>query len=484
MGPLGRLRYEYVVAAVFVSALFMEIMDATIVNVALETISSDFGVPLSSVEWLVTAYLLSLAVWIPASGWIGDRFGTKRTILFALAVFTAASAACGLAESLPQLIAFRVLQGVGGGMLTPVGTAMLFRAFPPERRARASTVLIIPTVLAPASGPIIGGLLIEQLSWRWIFFVNVPIGLAALVFGAVALREERQPDPGSFDGGGFVLSAIGLASLLFAISEGPLYGWGSPRVVGAGTLGVAALAAFVAWELRRDQPMLHLRLLGERMFRLANIVGFFVYGSFIALLFLLALFLQQARMLSPLEAGLTIFPEAIGVVVASQIVGRLYPYIGPRRLLTGGLLALTAVMVALTTFDATTSLWTIRGLVFCAGASFACSLVPLQVATFAGISAADTGQASAMFSTQRQVAAALGVALLATVLTSQAHARGGELAVLSSDDRFASFRWAFLTAALLALLGALAATRIRDEDARATMRQPVTPVGDGATPLG
>ena len=470
MSPLGRLKYEYIVAIVFVTALFMEIMDSTVVNVALETISVDLGVGISSVEWVVTAYLLSLAVWIPASGWIGDRFGTKRTILLAIAIFTAASAACGLAQNLPQLIAFRVLQGVGGGMLTPVGTAILFRAFPPERRAKASTVLIIPTVLAPASGPIIGGLLIQQLSWRWIFFVNVPIGVAAFVFGLVGLREERQPHPGSFDLAGFLLSAVGLASVLFAISEGPTYGWGSPRVVCAAVVGLGLLAAFVVRELRLQEPMLHLRLLTNRMFRLANLVGAFVYGSFIGVIFLLALFLQQARELSPLHAGLTIFPEALGVVCASQIVGRVYPYVGPRRLLAGGLVALTIAMLALTTIDASTSLWTIRLLVFFTGACFGCTLVPLQVATFADISPTNTGQASAIFSTQRQVAAAMGVALLATVLTSQAHAHGGELSTLAVDDRFASFRWAFLAAGILSFVGAVVATFIRDSDAQATMQ--------------
>ncbi|MEJ7721043.1 MAG: MFS transporter [Ilumatobacteraceae bacterium] len=157
-----RLPYKWVVAAVFVAGLFIDIMDTTIVNVALKTMADDLGSDLADVEWIVLGYLVSLAVWIPASGWIGDRFGTKRIFLLALFLFTVASALCGLATSLPQLITFRVLQGVGGGMLTPVGTAMLFRAFPPAERARASTVLIVPTVLAPALGPVVGGYLVTE----------------------------------------------------------------------------------------------------------------------------------------------------------------------------------------------------------------------------------------------------------------------------------------------------------------------------------
>ena len=221
----ARLRYEYVVAVVFVTGLFMEILDTTIVNVALPTLGREFGVGTSSIEWVVIAYLLSLAVWIPASGWIGDKVGTKQTFLFAIGTFTVASALCGQAHSLTELVAFRVLQGVGGGMMTPVGTAMLFRAFAPERRAKASTVLIIPTVMAPALGPVIGGLLVTQLSWRWIFYVNVPLGIVAFAFGFFFLREHREPTAGPFDAAGFVLSGGGLALVLYALSEGPFKGW-------------------------------------------------------------------------------------------------------------------------------------------------------------------------------------------------------------------------------------------------------------------
>src|SRR3954462_9348192 len=177
----------------------MNIMDSTVVNVAIPTLGREFDAGNSSVEWVVTAYLLSLAVWIPASGWIGDRIGTKRTFLFSLAVFTIASVLCGAAQSLDQLIAFRVLQGVGGGMMVPVGTAMLFRAFPPSERAKASQVLIVPTVTAPAMGPIVGGLLIEHLSWRWVSLITLPIGVAAFVFGALFLHEPREPRAGRFD---------------------------------------------------------------------------------------------------------------------------------------------------------------------------------------------------------------------------------------------------------------------------------------------
>ena len=184
------------VGVVFVAAMFMSIMDVTIVNVALPTIGREFGVSATAVDAISISFLVSLAVFIPASGWLGDRFGGKRVLLAAIVVFTAASALCGLASSLGELVAFRVLQGAGGGMLAPVGMAMLFRVFPPAERIRASAILTIPTTFAPALGPVLGGLLVTELSWRWVFYVNVPIGIAALTFGALFLSSRRRRSRG------------------------------------------------------------------------------------------------------------------------------------------------------------------------------------------------------------------------------------------------------------------------------------------------
>src|SRR5438876_2082831 len=214
---LGKLEYKWIVGSVFVFGLFMDLLDMTIVNVALPTLGHDLNVDpregASTIQWVVTGYLLSLAVFIPISGWLGDRFGTKRIFMTALFLFTGASLLCGLAWSIESLIAFRVLQGVGGGMLTPVGTAMLFRAFPPAERAKGAAVLMIPMVVAPASGPIIGGYLVDYQTWRWIFFINIPVGLTGLLFAGAFLREERQASPGRLDVPGFLLAAAGLASL-------------------------------------------------------------------------------------------------------------------------------------------------------------------------------------------------------------------------------------------------------------------------------
>src|SRR4051794_38857902 len=197
------LDQRVVVAIVYVRGMLMNSIDSTIVNVALATLSREFQVATTAIDAVVVSYLLSLAIVIPASGWLGDRWGTRRIFLLALALFTITSALCGLAGNFTLLVLFRFLQGAAGGALAPVGTAMLYRTFPPAQRVQISSVLIIPTVIAPGTGPILGGLLVEQLSWRWVFFVNVPIGIAAFLFGLLFLEEHREPAAGRFDLLGF-----------------------------------------------------------------------------------------------------------------------------------------------------------------------------------------------------------------------------------------------------------------------------------------
>lgn len=457
-----RLDYKWIVAAVFVCGMFIDILDTTIVNVALPDLGREFNASTASIEWIVLGYLLSLALWIPASGWLGDKFGTRRVFLFALAMFTGASALCGQANSLGELVGFRVLQGVGGGMLVPVGTAMLFRAFPPIERARASTVLLVPTVVAPALGPVLGGYLVTDVSWRWIFYVNLPVGIIAFAIGFLYLREEREGTAGRFDIPGFLLSGGGLALLLFALSQGPEKGWRSAPVLGSAFAGVLAMGLLFVVESRVAHPMLALRLYRERMFRNANIVLTLTYASFIGVTFLMPLYLQTLRGFTPFESGLTTFPQALGVIVSSQIVGRLYHRVGPRRLIFFGMVGMATVTFMLSRLSLDTSVWTIRLVMFGRGLCASFSFVPLQAATYANVTPSDTGRASALYSTQRQVAAALGVATLGTVLITRttSHTPAGSLA---------GFHSGFLVGAGIVLCAAFSALLIRDEDAAATM---------------
>ncbi|MGI8690237.1 MAG: MDR family MFS transporter [Thermomicrobiales bacterium] len=470
------IEYKWLVAAAFIVGIFMDVLDATVVNVALPTLGREFHVGNSTLEWVVTGYLLSLAIWIPASGWIGDRFGTRKTFLFALAIFTFGSALCGIAWNIESLIAFRLLQGVGGGMLTPVGTAMLFRAFPPAERARASAVMGVPIVIAPALGPVLGGWLVDTVGWRWIFFINLPIGILGFLFTFVAIREHREERAGRFDLWGFALSGAGLALVLYALARGPNDGWSAANVLVAGVTGIACVVALIRVELRRKEPMLDLRLFRDRMFRNANLAGFMAIAGLIGLLFLLPLFLQQLRGLSALDSGLATFPQALGLIAVTPLVSRMYPHIGPRRLMVAGLVfsACTAALFLLVDLD--TNLWWIRILMFVRGIGFPIVFIPMQTATFATIRPQDTGRASALFNAGRQVASSVGVAALATTLVSRTKARVAEAVAATPGTQQATqhgallgFHDAFVASVILAVIGAAFAFLIRDEDAASTM---------------
>ncbi len=459
------------VSIIFVTAMFMSIMDATIVNVALPSLSRQFNAVGTSIDAVVVGYLVSLAIIIPASGWLGDRLGTKRVFLSALALFTIASALCGLSTSLPMLIGFRLLQGIGGGALTPVGTAILYRTFPPIERVQVSRILNIPTVFAPASGPVIGGLLIDKLSWHWVFYVNVPIGIAAFLFGVFFLPEHQEPTTRSFDLMGFLLAGIGLALTMYALSEGPNYGWTSIGILSCLSVGLICIALFIFVELRSTHPILDLRLFSNRSFRTSNLVSLFSTAAFLGLLYAAPLFLQQARGVSALASGLTTFPEAVGVLVATQIATRLYPEVGPRRLIVGGLIAVAIVMALMCLMGQNTTLWLMRALMFLTGAGMAFSFTSVQAASFATISSVQTGQASALFNAQRQIAASLGVALLSSVISAvgmtQTSASGAVVPNLTS------YHAAFIASAVLALIAAGSGLLVRDSDAAATMRRRV-----------
>ena len=418
---------KVVVAAVFVCAMFMNIMDQTVVNVALPTLSRNFGVPLASVTGVVTAYLVTIAVVMPASGWLGDKFGAKPVMLTSIALFTGTSVLCGISTSLPELVAFRALQGLGGGMLVPVGMAMLFRAFPPAERIRANRILMVPTLLAPASGPVIGGALVSGLSWRWIFFINVPVGVGALIFGLLFLPGGAEHPVGRFDLRGFLLAATGFPLFMFAISTGATSGWASPSVLATGLPGVALLAAFVAVALRAPAPLL----------------------------------LQDGLGFSAIHSGLMTFPEALGGMSGIQITSRLYKKVGPRRLMMAGMTG-TVLAIGGMAFAGTSAVtWLIPVLMFFTGASFGFAMAPSQTASFATISNAKTGQASTVTNTLRQVAGAAGVALIGTLIGSL-HAGPGNLG---------GFRVAFGAAAVLMAAAFVFASRVSDADAAPTMAE-------------
>lgn len=466
--PSRALNQKIAVSVVYVAAMFMAIMDATIVNVALPTLGRQFHVAPDAVDTVAIGFLVSLAVFIPVSGWLGDRLGGRRVLLGSIVLFTGASALCGLASSLTELVLFRVLQGVGGGLMTPVGMAMLFRVFPPAERVRASAILTIPTAFAPALGPVLGGLLVTDASWRWVFYVNVPIGMLALVFGLLFLQPHRERQSTSFDLKGFLLAAVGLGLVMYGVSEGPIKGWGATDVVSTVSSGVVLLAALVVVELRTESPMIDLRLLENRLFRSTNAMLFVASAGFIGMLYLLALFYQDGLGLSPLQSGLSTFPEALGVMLGAQAVSRrLYPRFGPRRLMAVGLVVAAGAMLLLTLIGPSTSLWWARGAVLMMGLGMSGVFVPSQAAAFATISPAATGRASTVFNTQRQLGGAIGVAALTSVLVAvdPTQRRAGHLVA-----HLAAYRASFAVAAATMVVGSLVALSVRDSEAASTMR--------------
>jgi EmrB/QacA subfamily drug resistance transporter len=476
----ARISQKVAVSVVFVAAMFMSILDATIVNVALPTIGRDFKVSPTAVDSIAIAFLVSLAVFIPASGWLGDRFGGKRILLIAVVVFTVASAACGAATSLAELVAFRILQGVGGGMLAPVGMAMLFRVFPPAERVRASAILTVPTTLAPALGPVLGGLLVTEASWRWVFYVNVPLGAAALIFGLIFLEDTPQAQPGRFDLPGFLLAGVGLGLLMYGVSEGPNLGWHRPEIIGTITTGVILLAVMVVVELRSAAPMVDLRLLKNRLFLAGNGVMVLASVAFLGTLYAISLYYQDGRGLSALGSGLSTFPEAFGVMGGAQLASRwLYPRLGPRRAISIGLIGTAVSIGLLALLGPQTSLWWARLLMLTLGLSMAQVFVPVQAAAFATITPAATGRASTMFNTTRQLGGAVGVALLTTVivLVGPVHLVAGHAVA-----NLTAYRVAFLAAAAVCLCALACSLSIRDADAASTRPGRSGPEATGSHP--
>ena len=450
---------KFVVSAVYVASMFMNIMDATVVNVALPTLSRYFGVPVASVSGVVTAYLVALAVAMPASGWLGDRFGARNVMLASIGLFTVASALCGMATSLPELVALRAVQGLGGGVLVPVGMAMMFRAFPLAERIRANRLIIVPTLLAPALGPVIGGLLVDGLSWRWIFYINVPVGVAALAFGALFLPRGSEHHAGRFDLPGFLLAGTGFPLLLYALSTGASAGWAAPHVLIAIILSIILLIVFVMVELRVAEPMLRLRIYADRLFRTTNLQLMFAGAGFIGTLFLVPLFLQSGLGFTAVHSGLSTFPEAIGGMTGVQVTTRLYKRVGPRRLMVAGMCGTVVTIGGMAFAGPGNAAWLIPVLMFFTGCSFGFAMAPSQAAALATLSPALTGQATTLLNTLRQAGGAAGVALLGTVLGAT---QPGPLDL-------AGYRLAFLAAACLMALGAMFAARVRDTDAAATM---------------
>jgi EmrB/QacA subfamily drug resistance transporter len=399
-------------------ALFMVTLDNLVITTALPTIRTDLGATISQLEWTVNAYTLAFAVLLPTAAALGDRFGRRLVFAIGIGIFTLGSAAAALAPSTDALIAARAFQGMGGAVVAPLSLTLLSEAFPPERRGLPLGIWSGVSGLGVALGPVIGGAVVEGISWQWIFWINVPIGLALV---PVALRrlDESFGAAKDLDLPGVALASAGLLGIVYGIVQGEGMGWTSATVLASLIGGAAFLAAFVAWELRAKEPMLPMRFFRNRSFAATNAVSISMYFGAFGAIFLLAQFFQTTQGLSPLDSGLRILPWTAMPLVVAPIAGLLSDRIGSRPLMAGGL-ALQAVAMGWFAVFSTTGvdyLTLVPGFVL-AGTGMAMVFAPAANAVISSVRTEEAGQASGATNAIREVGGVLGIAVLATVFSS------------------------------------------------------------------
>src|SRR5580698_9986467 len=358
----------------------MSILDTTIVAVALATLARDFHVSIATIQWVATGYLLALALVTPVTGWAVDRFGAKSIWMYSTGLFVLGSCLCGLAWSADSLIAFRVIQGIGGGMLLPVGQSILARAAGPRRMGRVMSIIGVPLVLGPIMGPVIGGLIVSNFSWRWIFYINLPIGIVTLILSSRWLPKWDTDErfPASFDTLGFCLLSPGLAALVFSLAEvGTTGSFTSTSVLISFVLGVVLMAGFIVHALHIKNPLLELHLFKDRSYSIANIcifmLGFTLFGS----MFLLPLYYQIARGQEAWVAGLLMAPQGIGAACIMRWAGSITDRVGPRRIVPCGILLMAAATIPFAFVTSSTSEVLLAGTLFLRGIGLGVTMMPV-----------------------------------------------------------------------------------------------------------
>jgi EmrB/QacA subfamily drug resistance transporter len=412
------------IAGVVVLGAIMSILDITVVNVALPTFQTEFGTPeapllYSTVTWTVIAYTLALAMVIPLTGWAADRFGTKRLYMTALLLFTLGSVLCATASSIGMLIGFRFLQGLGGGMLMPLGMTIMTRAAGPARMGRLMAILGVPMLLGPIFGPILGGYLIDNYSWHWIFLINVPIGIIAITYAFFVLASDRPTPSESFDWVGAALMSPGLAMFLYGVSSIPGEGtFFSFKVIFWGTLGLLMIASFVFWSFRTTHPLLDLRLFRNRNLSVSVITMALFAAAFFGGLLLVPTYFQQVRGETPLQAGWLMAVQGLGAMVTMPIAGALTDKLPVGRIVPFGLVAIIGGMFALTQITATTPYTYILPVLFIMGMGMGATMMPLMTSALKTLKSHDVARGSTLLNISQQVASSIGVAIMSVVLTN------------------------------------------------------------------
>jgi len=417
----GLDRGVLLVAGVVVLGAIMSILDITVVSVAQPTFQRDFDATPAETAWTMTGYTLALATVIPLSGWAADRFGTKRLYMLALLLFAAGSALCAAATSIEMLTAFRVLQGLGGGMLMPVGMTIMTRAAGQERIGRVMAVLGVPMLLGPIFGPILGGWLIDVASWHWIFLINIPIGAAALVYAARILPRDEVVPSERFDFVGMLLLSPGLALFLFGVSSIPEEGTVmSARVLGTAVVGLALVAAFVVRFFARDleHPLIDLRLFSNPRLTVAVVAMSLFAIAFFGASLLFPQYFLLIRGESTLSAGLLLAPQGIGAMVTMPVAGVLTDRIGPGKIVLGGIALIVVGMAVFTQVGADTSYLLLIGALFVMGLGMGGTMMPIMTSALQTLRDHEIARGSTMMNITQQVAASIGTAIFSVLLTN------------------------------------------------------------------
>jgi EmrB/QacA subfamily drug resistance transporter len=399
--------------------LFMIMLDNTVVNVALPSIERDLNVSISSLEWVVTAYALTFAALLITGGKLGDLFGRKRIFIVGIAIFTLSSLACGLAPSSGFLIGARAVQGVGAALMNPASLSIITATFPPRERGQAIGIWAGVSAMALAIGPLVGGLIVDNINWNWIFFINVPVGVLGIVVSQLVIKESRDTShEQSVDVPGLVTSSAGLFALTYALIEGNGHGWTSPEILGLFSAAAALLVAFVMLERYQRLPMLDLSLFRIGSFTGSNIVAMLVSLGMFGVFFFVSLYLQNILHWSPTKAGASFLPMTILIILVAPIAGRLSDRIGSRWLMGGGMTLVSMSLLLYQRVGLNSTFWTLLPAMLLGGVGMAMTMSPMTAAAMSSVPVDKAGVGSGVLNSFRQLGGSLGIALMGAILAS------------------------------------------------------------------
>lgn len=412
-------RHVLMVAGVVVLGAIMSILDVTVVAVAQNTFIDTFGTDAAGAAWTATGYTLALAAVIPLSSWAAARFGTKRVYLTSLVLFVIGSALCAMATSIGMLVAFRVIQGLGGGLLMPIGMMILTKAAGPERVGSVMAVLGIPMLLGPIGGPILGGWLIEIASWHWVFLINVPIGIIAFIYAFIVLRDDEETTRPGIDVVGLLLLSPGLALFLYGISSSAENGtFLAKGVLIPAAIGLALMIGFVWHALRTEKPLLDLRLFKNRTLSIAVITMVFFMIAFFGASLLYPQYFIGVRGETTLAAGLLLAPQGLGAMLTMPIAGRLTDTMGPGKFVLAGIVLLLAGLTVFTQIGPDTSYWILCGALFVQGLGMGMTMMPIMSAALATLSNDKVPDGSTLLNVVQQSSSSVGTAITSVILAS------------------------------------------------------------------